>query len=538
MHMIVKSRFLLALVISIATVPLLPIHAQNVSVLTWHNDVSRTGQNLSETVLTPTNVNSQSFGLVVFNSTDGYVDAQPLEVANLKIGGATVNVLYVATENDSVYAFNAVTGALLWKVSVLLSGETASDSVNCGQITPKIGITSTPVIDPSQGPNGAIYVVSMSKDSTGAHHQRINALDLTTGAQLFGGPTTVQATYPGTGDNSTDGAVVFDPTQYAERTALLEWNGAIYTAWTSHCDTRPYTAWIMGYSASTLRQTSVLNVTPNGNAGGIWMGGAGLAATPSRIFLLDGNGTFDTTLDGGGMPAQKDYGNGFLALDMNPTTGKLQVSDYYETDTTVQQSAADTDLGSGGALLLPGLNDSNGVNQQLAVGAGKDGNIYVDNMGKYHPNGGYLYQLLPSALSHGEHSAPAYFNGAVYFGGSTDYMRAFPLTNALMASTPSSLTTVSFPYPGTTPSISANGNTGHIIWAISHTIPSVLYAFDPSVLSREYYDTNQAGTRDQFGTAAHFGTPMVANGYVYVGTTTGVAVFGLLSTQPAVHPSL
>ncbi len=507
------------------------LHAQNVSVLTWHNDVSRTGQNLNETILTATNVNTQSFGLIGIDPTDGNVDAQPLEVANLTIAGKTVDALYVATENDSVYAFNASTGSKLWQVSLLQSGETASDSRSCGQISPKIGITSTPVIDISQGPNGALYVVSMSKDAGGSYHHRLSALDLTTGAQLFGGPANIQATYPGTGDNSTNGTVVFDPAQYAERSALLEWNGAIYTAWTSHCDSRPYTAWIMGYDASTLQQSAVLNLTPHGSQGGIWMGGGGLAGTPTRIFLLDGNGTFDTTMDKGGMPSKKDYGNGFLSLDMS-SAGKLQVSDYYATDTTVQQSAADTDLGSGGVLILPTLQDSNGVRQNLAVGAGKDGNIYVvnrSNMGKYHPEGGYIYQLLPGVLSHGEHSAPAYHNGVLYFGGSGNYMRAFSFSQALLSSTPSSLTTVTFPYPGTTPSISSNGDNNQIVWAISHTSPSVLYAFDATLLSREFYDSNQAGTRDQFGTAAHFGTPLIANGYVYVGTTTGVAVFGLIS---------
>jgi len=505
--------------------------AQSVNVLTWHNDNSRDGLNALETILNSSNVVSSGFGLVAFDSTDGKVDGQPLVVAKVNIGGNPVPVLYVVTEHDSVYAFNAATGASLWHVSLLLSGETTGDGGSCGQITPEIGVTATPVIDQSTGPNGAIYIVNMSKDAGGQYHHRLNALDLTTGAQLLGGPTTIQATYPGTGEGSSGNTVTFAPGQYAERTGLLEFNGGIYTAWTSHCDSGPYTGWIMGYSASTLQQTSVLNVTPNGSKGAIWMSGAGLAATPTRIFLLDGNGTFDTNLDSNGFPSQNDFGNGFLSLNFG-STGQLQVADFYATDTTVKQSGSDTDLGSGGALILPTLKDSNGVGHYLAVGAGKDGNIYLvnrTNMGKYHPNGGYIYQVLSGALPHGVWSAPAYFNGSLYYGGQNDYIRQFSIANAQLVSIPASHTSITFGYPGAIPSISANGVKNDILWVVRQGTPSVLRAYNAGDLTNEYYDSSQAGTRDQFGTAAHFVTPTIANGYVYVGTTTGVAVFGLLN---------
>jgi len=505
--------------------------AQNVSVLTWHNDNSRDGLNANETILKPSNVTSSTFGLVGFDSTDGKVDAQPLVVAGVNIGGNLVSVLYVVTEHDSVYAFNAATGATLWHVSLLKSGETSSDNHKCSQITPEIGITATPVIDRSMGANGAIYIVNMSEDSSGLYHHRINALDLTTGAQLFGGPTTIQATYPGTGEGSTGGIVTFAPGQYAERSALLEFNGDIYTAWTSHCDGPPYTGWVIGYSASTLQQTSVLDVTPNGSKGAIWMSGAGPAATPTRIFLLDANGTFDSDVDAQGLPPLRDFGNAFLQLDV-ASSGKLQVVDYYATDTTVQQSGKDIDLGSGGTLLLPALKNSSGVEYHLAVGAGKDTNIYLvnrENMGKYHPNGGYIYQVLTGALPNGAWSSPAYFNGSLYYAGPEDYIRQFTIADAQLVSTPASRTPITFPYPGANPSISANGTKDHLLWAVSQGTTSVLRAYNADDLTNEYYDSSQAGKRDQFGAAAHFVAPTIANGYVYVGTTTGVAVFGLLN---------
>jgi hypothetical protein len=499
--------------------------------LTWHNDISRTGLNPAETVLTPANVSPTTFGKVGFFATDGVVDAQPLYVAKLTIGGAAHNVVFIATEHGSVYADDAATGATLWKTSLLNSGETTSGSQGCSQISPEIGITATPVIDLSKGPHGALYVVNMAHDAGGNYHQRLNALDLTTGAQLFGGPTVITASYPGTGDSSSGGNVVFEPGQYAERAGLLEWNGTILTAWTSHCDKRPYTGWIIGYDATTLQQTSVLNLTPNGSEGAIWMSGAGLAATPTKVLFLDANGTFDTTLDENKFPINQDFGNAFVELGLDGNS-KLQVQDYYATDTTVQQSAADTDLGSGGTIILPDIYDNNGHFHHLAVGAGKDTNIYLvdrTNLGKYHPEGGSIYQLLPAALPHGEWAAPAYFDNKVYYGGVNDYLKAFTFSNAKLVAAPASSSPNIYGYPGTTPSISANGTANGIVWAVYHSSPAVLFAYNAEDLSQELYSSNKSGTRDQFGSVDHFIDPMIANGRVYVPTTTGVAVFGLLA---------
>lgn len=498
-------------------------------VTTYHYDVARTGQNLNETTLTTANVNSGSFGKVNFLAMDGKVDAAPLYLSQLAINGATHNVVFAVSEHASAYAFDADTGAQLWKVSALQNGETPSDDHNCSQISPEIGITDTPVIDRTRGANGAIYFVAMSKDSGGNYHQRLHALDVTTGAELFGGPREIAASYPGSGDNSKGGNVIFDPGQYAERVGLLMINGVIYTGWTSHCDQQPYTGWLIGYDAGTLQQTSVLNLTPNGSEGSIWMSGTAMSADAAgNIYFLDANGTFDTTLDANAMPANGDYGNSFLKV---ATASKLAVADYFAPSNTVQLSLADTDLGSGGAIVLPDQKDAIGNMRHLAVGAGKDLTIYVvdrDAMGKFSPNGNNNYQTITGQFVGGSFGMPAYFNGTVYYGPLGDRIKAFSITNARLSTTPVDQTANAFPYPGTTPVISANGTSNAIVWAVENSNLAVLHAYDATNLGRELYNSNQAGSRDQFGPGNKFITPTVVNGKVFVGTPTGVAVFGTL----------
>jgi len=500
-------------------------------VLTYHDDSARTGQNLSETTLTLGNVNSGTFGKLAFYSVDGKVDAEPLYASNVAVpNNGTHNLVIAATENDSVYAFDADSGATIWQISTLKTGETTSDDRNCTQITPQIGVTSTPVIDRTQGPNGAVYVVAMSKDGSGNYYQRLHALDLALGSELFGGPVTVQATYPGTGDNSNGTNVVFDPGQYAERSALLLLNGVIYTGWTSHCDIRPYTGWIIGYSESTLAQTSVLNVTPNGDEGSIWMAGAGLAADSSgNIYFLDANGDFDTNLNASGFPGDGDYGNAFMKLS---TSGnQLAVADYFEMDNGVEESDSDTDLGSGGTIVLPDLSDGSGNTWHLAVGAGKDSNLYLlnrDSMGKFSANNNNIYQELAGALPGGVWAMPAYFNNTVYYGSVGSPIQAFTITDAKLSTSATSQTANSFEYPGATPSISANGTSNAIVWAVENTNPAVLHAYNATNLT-EIYNSNQAPNgRDHFFDGNKFITPMIVNGKVFVGTPYGVAVFGLL----------
>ena len=507
--------------------------AQAVDVVTYHNDHPRTGQNLAEALLMPGNVTSATFGKLGQFPVDGRVDAQPLYLSNVAIPNkGTHNVLYVMTEHDSAYAFDATSGVMLWGKSLRGSGESPSDPRGCDQVTPEIGVTSTPVIDRERG---AIYVIAMTKDGSGHYFQRLHALDITTGNELFGGPKTITATYPGTGDNSSGPNVVFDPAQYKERAALLLLNGVVYTAWASHCDIRPYTGWVMGYNASTLAQTSVLNITPNGNEGAIWMSGAGLAADESgNIYLLAGNGTFDTTLNANGLPSQGNYGNAFLKLS---TSGGLQVADYFEMSNQASENANDVDLGSGGVLLLPNLLDSKGNTQQLAVGAGKDQNIYVvsrNSMGKFNPASNNIYQeitgIFPGGAPAGIYSSPAYFNNTVYFGSVGNPIMAFGVTNAELSATPTSQSNTSFAYPGATPGISANSAANGILWAVeNNSSAAVLHAYDAANLATELYNSNQAsGARDQFGPGNKFITPTIANGHVYVGTPDSVVVFGLL----------
>ena len=504
------------------------------NVLTYRNDTMRTAQNLSESVLTPATVQAATFGKLFTFPVDGLVDAQPLVVSGLTIANQAHNVVFAATENDSVYAFDANTGATYWRTSVLGTGETASDSRGCGQVVPTIGITSTPVIDLQSGPDGTIYAVAMTKDSSGGYHQRLHALNLATGAEQFGGPVEIRATYPGTGDNSNSGTVVFDPKQYKDRTALLLLNGVIYTSWASHCDIRPYTGWTIGYNENTLAQTGVLNFTPNGRQGAVWGSGGGLASDASGNLFFDiGNGTFDVTQNASGFPVMSDYGNAFVKVGL--IAGVLTPLDYWTMDNTTAESNADEDLGSGGVLLIPDLTDTNGNVRHFGTGAGKDSNIYLfdrDNMGKYDSvNNGTLYQELPGALANGAWSSGAWFNGNLYYGGTGDVIRSFRMgANLLLGATPTSTSSVSFPFPGTSPSISADGAANGILWAMENTSPAILHAYDANNLATELYNSNQAaGGRDQFGNGNKDISPTVANGEVFVGTPNSVAVFGLLS---------
>jgi hypothetical protein len=503
-------------------------------VLTYHNDNMRTGRNSSETTLTLKNVKSTTFGKLFAIPTDGLVDAQPLYVPNLSIpGNGTHNVLFVASEHGTVYGFDADSGSTLWHLTTLAAGETTSDDRGCSQVTPEIGITSTPVIDLTAGPRGTIYVVAMSKDSSANYHQRLHALDITSGAEEFGGPMDIAAKYPGTGDNSQGGYVIFDPKQYKERAGLLLLNHVVYTSWASHCDDRPYTGWIISYNETTLAQQSVLNVTPNGNEGAIWAAGAGPAAdSAGNIYFLDANGTFDTTLNGNGFPINGDYGNAIVKL--STMRGKLAVSDYFNMYNTASESDADEDLGSGGAMVVPNFRDSKGVPHDLVVGAGKDMNIYLanrTNMGKFNPNNNnQLYQEVSGELSGQVFSAPAFADHRIYYGAVGDAIKAFSFNaSGLLNPTPASATSTIFEYPGATPSISGSSLSNLILWATENTSPAVLHAYSANNLALELYNSNEAaGGRDHFGDGNKFITPTIANGKVYVGTTNGVGVFGVL----------
>lgn len=506
-------------------------------VLTWHNDNARTGQNLHEKILTLQNVNPKTFGKLFVIHADGKVDAEPLFVQGMQMARRGMpNVLYMATEHDSVYAFNADTGKPFWHVRLLKAGETPSDNRGCGQVVPEIGITSTPVIDRHRGPHGTIFVVAMSKDQQGRYYQRLHALDLQDGGEEFGGPVDIQATYPGHGDTSHSGTDIFDPKQYEERAALLLANGTVYTSWASHCDIDPYNGWVMGYNAQTLKQEGALDFTPNGEKGSVWQSGAGPAADPQGyIYLLAANGTFDTTLNASGFPSRGDFGNSFLKITAQG--GTLSVADYFTMYKVVAENDRDDDLGSGGPLVLPPMKDASGKTWHLVVGAGKDLSIYVanrENMGKFNPrNNQNIYQEVSHAMRHSfSRPIPAYFDGRLYYASTDDTLRGYRFHNARLIATPASATSLNFIYPGATPSISADGVRNGIVWATENRDPAVLHAYDAGNLAHELYNSNEAPQgRDHFGAGNKFITPMIANGKVYVGTTDGVGVFGLLKPR-------
>src|SRR5579862_3040615 len=488
-------------------------------VTTYHNNIERTGLNNTENTLNQGNVNEHTFGLLGSLQVDGLVDAEPLFLSNLSIGGTSHDVVFVVTENDSVYAFDANTRAQLWHdgpSALLPSGENASNEPDgCSQIGSEIGITSTPVIDRNQGAHGTMYLVTMSIDGSGGHHHRIHALDVTTGAELLGGPTPISATYPGVGAGSSGGTLTFNAVQYKERAALLLLNGVIYTTWASHCDVPPYSAWVMGYNESNLHQSVVFNLTPNGantaggsyGAGSIWMSGGGPAADPQgNIYVALANGAFETTLNGNGFPSQADYGNALVR--MTPGSGTLSVTDYFNMSDTINES--------GGVMVVPDQTNSSGGTVHLVTAAGKDGTLYVanrSNMGRFSSSTDNIYQLVSNALPNGVWGVSAYFNGTIYACPKSNTMRAFPISQARVQGA-SSQTSTNFEYPGALPSVSANGTVNGIVWAIENTSPPTLHAYAAGNLQTELYNSSQAPNDADHpnGSGNKFVTPMIAMG--------------------------
>jgi hypothetical protein len=504
-----------------------PATGATTDITTYKYDVSRSGLNAAESTLTLTNVNSASFGLLHDLPVDGKVDAQPLYLSQLTVSGAKRNVVFIATEHNSVYAYDSDTGAKLWQTSLLMSGDSPSGNHGCGQITPEIGVTSTPVIDRSAGAHGTIYLIAMSMDSASNFHQRLHALDVATGVELLNGPAEISASYPVTGTATS----TFNPGQHAERAGLLLAGGTIYTSWTSHCDSPPYSGWVIAFSQSTLARTGVLNVAANSENGpSVWMSGGGPAADAAgNVYLITANGAFDTTLDANGFPNQGDFGNSFLKI--LPASSGLTVTDYFSQKDTVAQSNGDQDLGSGGELLLPDMIDVAGTTRHLMVGAGKDSNIYLvdrDSMGKFSASANNIVQTVSGVLPGGVYATPAYFNGTLYYGDVSGTLKAFGFSAAKIMATPKSQTPTSFVYPGAAPSVSANGTANGIVWAHENAALGVLHAYDANNLAHELYNSNQAAAgKDQFGPGNKYITPVVADGKVFVGTTNSVAVFGL-----------
>ena len=513
-----------------------------VSVTTYHYDNFRSGANFHEPILTPGNVNSNSFGKLFSQKVDGQIYAQPLFMPGAAITGkGTHNVVFVATENDSVFAFDANSNkgknaAPLWHAALADKTKSVeavpSSDTDCGDINPQVGITGTPVIDPA---SGTLYVVAKTKEfsqGTAQYHQRLHALDVGSGAEKFGGPFDIDASVPGNCYPNQNGRVVFSALRQNQRAGLVLHNDILVVVWASHCDNNPYTGWAMAFQASTGKKLATFNDDPNMGTlsyecrGGIWQSGAAPAVdSGGNMSLATGNGYFDANSGGAG------YGDSVLKLTL--TKPAFTVTDYFTPSDQDTLDENDTDLGSGGVLLLP---TQSGNNPNLAVSVGKEGSIYLldrDNLGKYNSSGNsQIVQELPNAIA-GVWGIPAYFNGAVYFGGQNDTLKAFNLSSGLFLPGPISQTPNVFGYPGTTPTVSGLGNANGIVWSLDVSAwssggPAVLYAFNAANLSQVLYSSAQNAARDQLGPAVKFATPVVANGQVYVGTGDSVAVFGIL----------
>ncbi|HXM65052.1 MAG TPA: fibronectin type III domain-containing protein [Terriglobales bacterium] len=531
------------IIISLLCILTTALQAQ-VNVTTYHNDTSRTGQNTQETILTPANVNSSQFGKLFTVSVDGYVYAQPLYLSNVTIAGGTHNVLYVATEHDSLYAIDAGSGTIYWQISLIPSGGStvnSSTDLGCGDLVPEVGITGTPVIDPT---TGTIYVVAKSKVN-GNLVQYLHAIDVGTAVEKFSGPVFIQATVPGTASDGNGTTVSFSPHFENQRAALLLENGHVVIGWSAHCDISPWHGWIMSYSASTLAQEAAFNASADGSANGVWMSGEGLAADANgNIFFATGNGTWNGTTD---------YGDSIVKLGP-PSGGSFTVLDYFTPYNQSSLSGGDTDVGSGGMVLLPNLSSG----QQLLVQMGKEGKMYLidrNNMGKYCVNDNppcngsdpNIVQEIPGATA-GVWGTPAYWNGSVYWGGASENLKAFSFnanSSGLISTSPTSESAQSFSFPGPSPTISANGNTDGILWGLDNSAfgstcsggsnCQVLYAYDATNLANLLYTSSQAANnRDVPGSAIKFATPIVANGKVYFGSQLAVSAYGAISTIPTV----
>jgi hypothetical protein len=517
-------------VICVALEVVLALAASQAQVTTSQYDNQRTGATLQEKTLTPQNVNASQFGKLGAFKVDGAVYAQPLFVPGVAIPGkGKHDVLFVATEHDSVYAFDADRpgDAPLWKVSFLDKARgvrtLSEDMVDCPFIRPEVGITSTPVIDLK---TGTLYVLARTmiahKVGDDEYFQHLHALAITTGVEKFGGPKLISASVPGKGAGSEKGKVAFDPLRENPRAALLLGNGSVYLTWASSCDVNPYHGWVMAYNPQTLAQKAVLNVNPDGAEAGIWLSDTGPAAdAEGNVYVPTGNGTFDAGSGG------RDYGDSVLKLDGS----SLAIRDHFTPHDQDRISDADTDVGSGGPTLLP---DQPGPHRHLLLQPTKDSTIYVidrDDMGKYHRDRDDLVQIIHMpGIGLG---AMAYWNGHAFFAANGDYLRSYAIRNGQLV--PSESSTMKFDASGATPSISANGNKNAIVWAVSTKTwngpdnrPAVLYAFDATKLGQPIYTSEQNSQRDRAAFATRFVIPVVVNGRVYFSARGEVEVYGLL----------
>ncbi|KAA6459033.1 pyrrolo-quinoline quinone [Acidobacteria bacterium AB60] len=498
-------------------------------VTTWRNDREHSGINSQEYALTPEDVTAAKFGKLFSCAVDGWVFAQPLWVANLHLGTARHNAIFVATENDSVYAFDADQPDCrpIWssaRVNLIPSDEKIAplddlhyDSISLGPFT---GITGTPVIDQF---SHTLYLVAVTENRfTGAIIQRLHALDIATGRERPRSPVVIAASVRGTAYHNPTGTVMFEARMQKQRAALLLLNGVVYVCWGSYFDKDPYHGWVIGYNASTLKQVSVFNDTPDGARGGIWMSAAADAA--GNLYVLSGNGDFNANSPGG-----RNYSDSLLKLR---TSSGLVVSDWFTPFDQKDLAAQDLDFGGGGAVLVP--DQPKGRFPHLVLASAKSGTLYVldrDHLGHFNQTSNSQIVQTLMVDSNGIYSTPLFWHDTVYVGANVGPLRAFHFSSETgkFEPAPTSQSKENFDYPGTTPVLSAAGEKNAILWAIDPARPGILHAYDPSNLSHELWNSSQAANkRDQPGRGIKFTVPTVANGKVYLGTRTELDVYGLL----------
>lgn len=503
--------------------------ASHAQVLTAQYDNFRTGADLHETVLKPSNISSRDFGKLFSRTVDGDVFAQPLYVPSLAIPGVGKrNVVFVATEHDSVYAFdvNGVRDVPLWKASFVdpQRGTTTltEQEVSCPFITPEVGITPTPVID---AVSRTMYVLARTKEH-GVFVQKLHALDITSGKEKPGSPVVISATVRGSGDGAVGGRISFDPLRENPRAALLLVGGEVYLTWASSCDVGPYHGWVMAYDAHTLRQRAVLNTSPDGGDAGIWQSDAGPAADDKgNVYIATGNGDFN-----GAKPGGRDFGDSVLKLRLEGQ--RLVVRDYFTPFNQKVLDAKDWDLGSQGPVLLSA---QAGAHPHLLVLAGKEGKLYVldrDKLGKFQE--GADNPIVQSVKVKDAYGAAAYWNGHIFFTDRSDVTRDFAIENGLLAANGM---TARMSSPGATPIVSADGTKDAILWVVSTKEwneahmdrPAVLHAYDARDITHELYNSEQKSKRDRADMTVRFAVPTIADGHVFVGTRGRLDVYGLLN---------
>jgi hypothetical protein len=512
------------------------------TVLTWRYDLTHSGQNTNETALTPSNVNVNSFGLLFTHPLDGNMYAQPLYVPGLKmVDGEVHNVVFVATEHDSLYAFDADSNGgananPIWQVSLLSTSHGAAAGATtvpwttalAEDIEPEIGITGTPAINPS---TNTMYVVAASEEG-GQYRLRLHAINLLNGAEQPNSPALIQATVTGTGNGSSGGKLTFSPYWQNQRAALDYYNGYVYIAFASHGDNGPYHGWIFAYNGSTMAQTSAFCLTPNGAGAGVWAAGAGLpidnGGTAGRLYLVSGNGTYGST----------EYGESILNFSL--AGGELTPTDSFTAFNQATLTQSDLDQGSGGILMVP---DEGGPNANMLVNVGKEGRILVLNrnhLGGYAAGAASNTNIPQDILGEtkGLWSTPAYWNGNVYMWGSGDVPKLFELNSGVLNTTPSSKGTITSAFPGASFSISSSGAQDGIAWAVrsdQYTThgQEIMYAWNANNLSTPLYGTDTNPTRDSAGPAMKFAIPVVTNGKVYLVAAHRLDVYGLLNGEPS-----